>query len=99
MDDGGTVHSKAELAVQTLVLRGCYPKDALGMSWTQDADIAKKFAFGHGEMDVPRDRSIYQLLVSRDIVLGVLYDRHEDEYIIDPTGLTMTDLIDVTPSP
>lgn len=69
------------------VFRGTLPQWHRGMSWTRSMDIAVWFA-----KRFDRNGSVYECTAPPDAVLAMLDDRGEQEVILDPEPLTITQL-------
>jgi hypothetical protein len=72
------------------IYRGQKASDPLGIAWTTDIEIAKKFAKGAGIRVKSLKGSVLQAHVWRGLVLGYLTKRGESEVVVNPS-----DLVDV----
>jgi hypothetical protein len=68
------------------VYRGQMPNDPLGIAWTTDIEIAKKFAGGAGQR-MPMNGSVIEGWTWRGLIWGYLTGRGESEVIVDPADV------------
>lgn len=68
------------------VYRGQMASDPIGMAWTLDIEIAKKFAAGAG-IRTKMEGSVLQGQVYRGLVFGYLTGRGESEVVVRPSDV------------
>lgn len=66
------------------VWRGQMPNDPLGIAWTTDKEIAKRFASGVGMRTKMPGGVVIEGWVWRGLIFGYLTGRHESEVIVRP---------------
>jgi len=66
------------------VYRGQDEGAKLGIAWTLDETVARKFATGAATRQFDRGGVVYKARVRRKDVLGYMTGRHESEVVLDP---------------
>lgn len=79
---------------ELIVFRGQLPKNKLGISWTLDIKVARKFATSGGLRQSFDDGIVLRAKLRRDKALGYLTLRYESEVIADPEDLQEITIIE-----